>query len=121
MFIYASLLGISAMNNMTPVYYGADNPLKDIFKSLVAIDNARIARPNNASREQVIEVSNWIYDSRFEFIHRLPVDEVHIGEFLQSWKYFRHIEPVIRSQFTLKDSYAKFTAETLKEITTKKG
>jgi hypothetical protein len=121
MFVYAALLGIAAMNNMTPVYIGGYNPLKDTFKSLVAIDNARIARPAGTSTERLDEVSNWIYDNRYELLHRSPAVEVHINGYLQSWKYFSHIEPVVRRQFTFKDSYVQVATEFLQKAAIEKG
>jgi hypothetical protein len=121
MFIYAALLGIAAMNNMTPVYTGGYNPMHNTFKSLVAIDNARIARPAGASTEQLNEVSNWIYDNRYELLHRSLAVEVHITGYFQSWKYFSHIEPVVRRQFTFKDAYVQVATEFLRKAANETG
>jgi hypothetical protein len=122
MYIYAALLGIAAMNNMTPVYYsGGYTQLEDTLKSLVAIDNTRIARPANATKQQLNEISNWMYDNRFELVHRSPATELHITGYWQSWKYFSHIEPVVRRQFTFKDSYVQVGTNFLQKAAIEKG
>jgi galactoside 2-L-fucosyltransferase 1/2 len=125
MFVYATLLGIAVKNNMTPIFYKGYQPLKDTFRSLVAIENVRLLGSNTSvnpsSKVEVLEISNWIYDNRFELLHTLSASEVHIGTYLQSWKYFSHIEPEIRSQFTFKESYVRISTDYLREETAKNG
>jgi hypothetical protein len=125
MYIYASLLGIAAMNNMTPVFYKDYQLLEDAFRPLIAIENRRFLLSNFSAKpkltDEVVEISNWMYDDRFELLHTLSANEIHIGTYLQSWKYFSHIEPAIRSQFTFKESYVQVANSYLKEETAKKG
>jgi hypothetical protein len=105
--IYAALLGIAAMNNMTPVFSGGDHPLRDTFKSLVALDNARTVGSNLTATTTVEEITYHMYDRRFELLHTLPDKVIRIGGYLHSWKYYDKIASTIRRQFTFRDSYAK--------------
>lgn len=121
MFIYASLLGIAAKNNMTPVFSGGEHPIVNTFKSLVAAKNARINMSSITDEQQVREISPWVYDSRFERLHTLSARRIRVGIFLQSWRYFDHIEPVIRRQFTFKRSYSEHATKFLNESALKNG
>jgi hypothetical protein len=122
MFTYASLLGIAAMNNMTPVFPGpGDHPLVDTFKSLVAVDNAHSIGFKMNAEVSVGETSDHRYDDRFEEIHSLSARVIQVGQYLQSWRYFIHIEPTIRRQFTFKDSYVEHASNFLRQSVINSG
>jgi hypothetical protein len=122
MFVYASLLGIAAMNNMTPVFYGEGGfSLRGTFKSLIAIENANAVRRKTKTKVKVREISNCMYDRRFEVLHTLRVDTVLVEQYLQSWRYFSNVEPTIRRQFAFKDSHAEIAYRFLRESAVKTG
>jgi hypothetical protein len=78
LFIYASLLGIAAMNNMTPVFSGGDDPLKNTFKNLVALDRGITVGLKNKTTVDVRETSCYRYDPRFEELHTLSAQVIQI-------------------------------------------
>jgi hypothetical protein len=121
MYIYASLLGIAAANNMTPVFSRGDHPLRYAFKRLVAIDNARIGRSQTEAEVKVHEISNCMYDRRFEVLHTLSARVIHIQQYLQSWRYFANIESTIRHQFTFRNSYVSRARNFLRKSAIKAG
>jgi Glycosyl transferase family 11 len=122
MFIYASLLGIASMNGMIPVFPGpGELTLLDTFKSLVAVDNARSIGFKLNAEVSVSEISDHRYDDRFEEIHTLSARVIKVGHYLQSWRYFTHIEPTIRRQFTFKDSYVEHASNFLRQSVINSG
>ena len=121
MYIYAALLGIAARNNMTPVFSGGDHPLRHAFKRLVAIENARIGRSKTEAEAKVHEISNCMYDRRFEVLHTLSARVIHVEQYLQSWRYFTNIESTIRHQFTFRNLYLARARNFLRKSAIKKG
>jgi hypothetical protein len=121
MFIYASLLGIAAMNNMTPVFSGGDDPLKNTFESLDALDKGITVELKNKTKVEIQETSCYRYDPRFEELYTLSADVIHIQQYFQSWKYFSNIESTIRRQFTFKGSYRETASKFLREASLKTG
>jgi hypothetical protein len=107
------------MNNMTPVFSGGDDPLKNTFKNLVALDRGITVGLKNKTKVDVRETSCYRYDPRFEELHTLSAQVIQIQQYLQSWKYFIKIEPTIRQQFTFRDSYVETASKFLRESSKK--
>ncbi|KAK7105582.1 hypothetical protein V1264_016945 [Littorina saxatilis] len=62
----------------------------------------------------VREKGSGCYDRKFE---TLPKKNTTVFGFLQSWKYFRHIEVVIRQEFTFQPHVTKKAQELLRNLT----
>lgn len=120
MFIYAALLGIASMNNMTPVFQCTDTLLlQDAFGNLTAIDNvSNVTTPPGSVH--IEEIGFFQYDSRFERVHAEQNNDVSIGTYLRSWKYFQKIASRVRSAYTFRrihcDGANKFLSDASAEI-----
>ena len=111
MFIYASLMGIAATNNMTPVYFGSSKCiLGNTFNNLSAFVLNTVCRYNGTGIVTLTQMASFFYDNRFERIHELPSRDVQIATFLQSWKYFSSVETKIREEFNFADTPRKEAA-----------
>lgn len=92
MFQYASLLGIAATNGRLP---GAFHPRDSLAARTFSL--TYVSHRSARGFRHLAEIGSGTYDPQFE---KLPRENVRLSTFLQSWKYFQHIESVIRAEFT---------------------
>ena len=114
MFVYASLISIGAMNNMTPVYYTSNRDLWDTFRHLTVLKDL-CQYKSETDEIKIQETSNIFYDVRMERLHQLPTDHVFIAEYFQSWKYLKNSEAVVRREFTFADSHQNAADKFIRE------
>ena len=95
MFQYASIFGIARQHHFTIVLTEDDDLVQFFNITSVALAPARYVCD---SFEKVLEKNACcVYDKT---LMDLPVDRNYvIGDWLQSWKYFRHVFPEVRQQF----------------------
>ncbi|XP_036358881.1 galactoside alpha-(1,2)-fucosyltransferase 2 isoform X2 [Octopus sinensis] len=113
MFIFASGLGIANINNMSMVVQEGIEHLQSVFdihnteknKKLCKNAKAKYHRKASAFDPRLFNISN--------------IDTVHVGHYLQSYKYFEHIYDEIRSQFTFKKEIKDKADKILKNIVEK--
>ena len=104
LFEYASLLGIAHRNGRTAVY-----PKKSGLAHYFYVTHIADVRSMGF---QVVEEKNFAsYDPRFE---RLPEENVKVGAFLQSWKYFHTIRHTVRKELTFKQEVKDDAARLLR-------
>ncbi|XP_067653643.1 galactoside 2-alpha-L-fucosyltransferase SEC1-like [Haliotis asinina] len=93
MYAYASLLGIAAKNKREPYLYYL-HPLTSCFDlRRTRTDHALCVRP-------VTDPMPCTYDKKFE---TLPIMNITIDGYIQSWKYFAGLESTIRKEFVFKE------------------
>ncbi|KAK7491092.1 hypothetical protein BaRGS_00017656 [Batillaria attramentaria] len=91
MFQYASLLGISQMNNRSPFFPRRGNGFQGVFRTTHVKD--RSSKGFQVISEKTIRT----YDPKFE---SLPQADVYLMQYLQSWKYFHCYRDLILREFT---------------------
>ncbi|XP_052084008.1 galactoside 2-alpha-L-fucosyltransferase SEC1-like [Mytilus californianus] len=98
LFAYASLIGIARKNNV--LFYTSPESVRKV--SLANIFNLKSVRAVNAfCRQPIYEDLPCAYDKKME---SLPVSNITIHGYLQSWKYFKHVEKQVREEFTFQKS-----------------
>ncbi|XP_067672020.1 galactoside alpha-(1,2)-fucosyltransferase 1-like [Haliotis asinina] len=97
MFTYASIYGIASKKNMT-VVIDEGNPLVKHFK----LDAERLKIQSLSGYLTLVEKKSCDFDQRLMDFD--PNKNVRIERYLQSWRYFSHVEDKIRSQFDFTDS-----------------
>lgn len=104
MFQYAALLGIVALNNHSHV---AAFPAASLLSATFPITYARDV--SSEGFRTLRERHFGSYDPRLE---ALPKRDVALSGFFQSWRYFHHIRPTIRREFSFQEQ-AKRRARSL--------
>ena len=101
LFQYAALRGIAAANGRIPVLIGQRSDTKELEDTFVLRDDILHPAPSIINKEYryVKESSCCSYDSTME---QLPRENIILGKFLQSYKYFQNFESVLRRDFTFK-------------------
>ncbi|KAK7114365.1 galactoside 2-alpha-L-fucosyltransferase Sec1-like [Littorina saxatilis] len=93
MFQYASLLGIAHSNNrLEKAFYTTNSLLKNVFPTTHSSDRS------SECFTKIGEKGSACYDPKFATLPETK--NVTVSGYLQSWKYFHHIEDVIRREFT---------------------
>lgn len=95
MFQYAALLGIVALNNHSHV---AAFPAASLLSATFPITYARDV--SSEGFRTLRERHFGSYDPRLE---ALPKRDVALSGFFQSWRYFHHIRPTIRREFSFRE------------------
>ncbi|XP_046574192.1 galactoside alpha-(1,2)-fucosyltransferase 1-like [Haliotis rubra] len=97
MFTYASIYGIASKKNMS-VVIDEGNPLVKHFK----LDAKSMKIQSLSGYLKLVEKSSCDFDQAL--MNFDPNRNVMIERYLQSWRYFSHVEDQIRSQFDFTDS-----------------
>lgn len=107
MFEYASSYGIAKTKQMTLIMAKGEN-LWNVFPSLKAVRTEHICYEYRIHREK----RACAFDQ--ETVDFPASDNVQLNGYLQSWKYFSHVENEIRKQFTFNQQ----TLEKARELLT---
>jgi galactoside 2-L-fucosyltransferase 1/2 len=101
LFNYASLYGIAWRNGRIPLWPDGSTLLRNYFNITMPIDRGNTIKQNKDTRSvQVNELAPAIYNNDTE---ALPERNVTLGTYLQSWKYFAHVDHQLRHELTFKD------------------
>ncbi|KAK7096205.1 galactoside alpha-(1,2)-fucosyltransferase 2-like [Littorina saxatilis] len=113
LFMYASLLGIAARNNLTHSPFFPKTALTGSF-------NLNYHNASRSTRNFTVMGEKFFgsYDSRFE---RLPKKNVVFAGYLQSWKYFHHIRSTIFREFRFKDGIRRKALTLIEKAVKVKG
>lgn len=109
MFQFASLVGIAAMNKRQP-YLIPDHPLTYIFD----IDRSKVKYRHSMCDKIIAEDRPIAYDAKME---KLPYENLNINGYLQSWRYFKRRENLVRINLTFKAHIIKDAAKIYKRLT----
>ncbi|KAL3864724.1 hypothetical protein ACJMK2_006381 [Sinanodonta woodiana] len=112
MFQFASLTGIAALNNRT-IIVGKDDYLYQVFnlKNVLVIRNRDICN-------SFYFIEESLGCCKFD-AHLMTLREdknYKIGLYLQSWKYFYHVQDIILRQFRFRESIEKTAMRIVKNI-----
>ncbi|XP_070211529.1 galactoside alpha-(1,2)-fucosyltransferase 1-like [Littorina saxatilis] len=111
MFGYASSLGVAAMANRTMVVDPGNTLLPHFkIKAVVDCDNTLCRSPKKKSQGSCCIFRPNLLEPEVD----QPV--LKVGTFLQSWRFFAHVEADIRRQFTAYGSTAKRAADTMRGL-----
>ena len=104
MFQYASLLGIASYTGRIPLISHKVN-LKQTFNLSAAVDRSHV--PKNIHFTKVV-VNKIVQPSIRQYgADVVPfTTSVHVAGQLRSWKYFHHVEPLLREEFRISDAHA---------------
>ena len=104
MFKFASMFGIAKHNNLIPVI--PPHPLRDkIFK--IYVGNTT---PEIKYTKKYFETNSNTFEPAFMSIGES--ENLWIHGYLQSWKYFQHVEKELRDQYTFQDHIAQKSKST---------
>ncbi|XP_071125822.1 galactoside 2-alpha-L-fucosyltransferase SEC1-like isoform X3 [Mytilus edulis] len=112
MFMYSSLYGISKIKHMTLVIDEKDT-INTVFKlNVLILNNAKYICEQavlvNEKRPCAYDLETFNFD---------PSKPVKLKGYLQSWKYFKHVEKELRKQFIFKEEVNQKAQEVIEKYT----
>lgn len=107
-FQYASIYGIAKVNNLT-VLLGQEDDLVRFFK----VPSAKILPNRRICDGFVKKFAKHCCHFDESFMYLQTGFHYKLGEYLQSWKYFWHVEDEVRKELTFKDDIYNSTKQIL--------
>lgn len=114
MFAYASLMGIADRNDVK-FYISPDADRRVSLSPVFKVNH--VEQVNTQCSQIITETKPCAYDRKMEL---LPYGNLTIKGYLQSWKYFTHIENSVRKEFQFQD-YLIQKARNIMELYNRNG